>query len=299
MGVPLDSSTSLYCDNKSAMQIAHNAVFHERTKHIEVDCHFIRHHCAVGTVHLVYVPSETQVVDLFTKSLTPECRIHAPEDSYRHGRAADTESFGGESAFGSGGVGVGELDVAEIFGQQEAGMGKSLAFPWQIWEEQGWVKEEEERFLPQRIRESSHPLSKTKDTLGGAPGERDREGDIVANRMVLARRTQLDFFGSRVAHLGSTLKKPSKFPAEEDRTQEEEEEEDGGVEKPWTTLQTGSRRHGIAGNVSGEEKGRDSGVKWERKKRKFEIKKFSKYSNKEEAVLFDLGTFTDNKNTLL
>ncbi|KAG9447198.1 hypothetical protein H6P81_013326 [Aristolochia fimbriata] len=70
MGVHLDSSSPLYCDNKSAMQIAHNAVFHERTKHIEVDCHFVRHHCALGTVDLLYVPSEDQVADLFTKSLT-------------------------------------------------------------------------------------------------------------------------------------------------------------------------------------------------------------------------------------
>ncbi|GFS44400.1 hypothetical protein Acr_00g0090110 [Actinidia rufa] len=37
-------SVALHCDNHSAIQIAHNDVSHERTKHIEIDCHFIRHH---------------------------------------------------------------------------------------------------------------------------------------------------------------------------------------------------------------------------------------------------------------
>uniref|UniRef100_A0A2N9HUY6 Reverse transcriptase Ty1/copia-type domain-containing protein n=1 Tax=Fagus sylvatica TaxID=28930 RepID=A0A2N9HUY6_FAGSY len=44
MGAPQTTSTPIHCDNCSAIHIAHNDVFHERTKHIEIDCHFIRHH---------------------------------------------------------------------------------------------------------------------------------------------------------------------------------------------------------------------------------------------------------------
>jgi ATP sulfurylase len=71
MGVSLSSATPVYCDNKSAIQIAHNDVFHEHTKHIEIDCHFVRHHLLQGSLQLHSVTSRDQLTDIFTKSHPP------------------------------------------------------------------------------------------------------------------------------------------------------------------------------------------------------------------------------------
>ncbi|XP_019054057.1 PREDICTED: uncharacterized protein LOC109114973 [Nelumbo nucifera] len=71
MGITHSSATPLHYDNRSVIQIAHNDVFHERTEHIETDCHFIRHHVLEDTVRLIPVPSQDQSADIFTKAHSP------------------------------------------------------------------------------------------------------------------------------------------------------------------------------------------------------------------------------------
>ena len=66
---PIKAATLVYCDNISAVYLSTNPVKHQRTKHVEIDIHFVREKVAMGQVRVLHVPSSSQFADIFTKGL--------------------------------------------------------------------------------------------------------------------------------------------------------------------------------------------------------------------------------------
>jgi len=62
-------ATVAYCDNVSSVYMARNPVHHRRTKHIELDIHFVREKVALGELRVLQIPSDRQFADVFTKGL--------------------------------------------------------------------------------------------------------------------------------------------------------------------------------------------------------------------------------------
>ena len=61
--------TDILCDNQNCIKMTENPVFHDKSKHIEVRCPFIRDMVQKGVVKLKYVPTKEQVADVLTKPM--------------------------------------------------------------------------------------------------------------------------------------------------------------------------------------------------------------------------------------
>ncbi|WVZ59772.1 hypothetical protein U9M48_009871 [Paspalum notatum var. saurae] len=66
---PLRKTTLVYCDNISTVYMSSNPVQNQRTKHVEIDLHFVRERVALGDVRVLHVPTTSQFADVFTKGL--------------------------------------------------------------------------------------------------------------------------------------------------------------------------------------------------------------------------------------
>lgn len=66
---PPSKATLVYCDNVSAVYLSTNLVQHQRTKHVEIDLHFVHERVDVGAVRVLHVPTTSQYANVFTKGL--------------------------------------------------------------------------------------------------------------------------------------------------------------------------------------------------------------------------------------
>ena len=68
--LPIPSTPMLYCDNLSAVLLAANPILHSKSKHFELDLHFVRDHLAKGRLQISHIPSHAMVADILTKPIS-------------------------------------------------------------------------------------------------------------------------------------------------------------------------------------------------------------------------------------
>ena len=72
LGLKHKGPAVIWCDNAGAKQLSANPVFHSRTKHIEVDVHYIRNMIEQGLAEIRFIPTKEQTADIFTKAISIE-----------------------------------------------------------------------------------------------------------------------------------------------------------------------------------------------------------------------------------
>ncbi|RVW35157.1 Retrovirus-related Pol polyprotein from transposon TNT 1-94 [Vitis vinifera] len=88
IGFAPDSEMKLFCDNKAAIDISHNPIQHDRTKHVEVDRHFIKRNLDAKIIQFPFVKSEDQLADILTKAVSSKIFHHSLDNAHGLGTAA-------------------------------------------------------------------------------------------------------------------------------------------------------------------------------------------------------------------
>ena len=68
LNIKLSSTPMMWCDNQEAIALAYNPVYHAKTKHVELDIHFIRDKVTAKEIEVCFVPSQDQTADVLTKA---------------------------------------------------------------------------------------------------------------------------------------------------------------------------------------------------------------------------------------
>jgi Reverse transcriptase (RNA-dependent DNA polymerase) len=76
LGFPQKRAMNLFCDNKATIDISHNPVQHDRTKHVEVDRHFIKEKLETNVIQIPHVRSEEQIADILTKGVASKVFLY-------------------------------------------------------------------------------------------------------------------------------------------------------------------------------------------------------------------------------
>jgi len=69
IGFAPNCKINLFCNNKTAINISHNPIQHDRTKHVEIDRYFIKQNLEAKIIQFPFVKSEDQLVDILTKAM--------------------------------------------------------------------------------------------------------------------------------------------------------------------------------------------------------------------------------------